>query len=103
MAKIAALMTGGGGSAEMTVETYTGITGAAKTYNCTMKNGVYLMHRTDNTNVNSYVKGYVKDGTLTNIYTYSGFSVSYDPSTNQLTVSTPQLTSINTLYFFIFD
>ena len=92
----------GGSSAEMSVVTYPAIA-SSNTYKCTMKNGVYYTVRTDSSSQYSFIKGYVKDGVLTKVYTHTGFTIAYDTATNELSVTLGSVSSTNTLYFFIFD
>ena len=72
-------------------------------FRCTMKNGVYYTVRTDSSSQYSFIKGYVKDGVLTKVYTHTGFTIAYDTATNELSVTLGSVSSTNTLYFFIFD
>lgn len=102
MALIRASSGSGGGSAEMSVVTYSAIA-SSNTYKCTMKNGVYYTVKTDSSPQNSFIKGYVEDGVITKVYTHSGFTVAYDTATNELSVTLGSVSSTNTLYFFIFD
>lgn len=82
----------------MTVEVYTNMSKNTN-YSIDMQNGVYLMSRTGGSQNNSFLKGYVENGVLHEIYTYSSGMVTYSNGT--LTVNCPSsVTSTHDLYFF---
>ena len=102
MAKIRAAKMGGS-SGGMTIESYN--IGDNVSRSCTMKTGVYLTYRTDTAGYASYVKGYIENGSLTEIFRNANFTVNYDTTTHQLTISKPNTTALgsNKIYFFIVE
>ena len=89
------------GKNEMTVTKYTSIANSTN-YSVPMQNGVYFMSRTDATKYASYVKGYVENGVLSEIGTYSGITVSYTNGTLTVNKGTVSI-GTNDLYFFVMD
>jgi hypothetical protein len=102
MLQRALTVSGSGGGGGMTVETYH--IADFGSYPCTGRNIVYYTVRTDYASDTSHIKGYVENGTLTEITTIpSIFSVSYQNGT--LTVSKPNNSWAGNfdLYYFIYD
>ena len=93
-------MSSGGG---MTVTHYPSPVNKSTTYSVQMNNGVYLLSRTGSAQNNSYIKGYVENGILNEIFTATGIIVSYSNGTLTIDFNGKLTSQTDELYFFVVD
>lgn len=91
----------GSGGCGIAVEDYTMTANSSKSI--IMRDGAYFDMRDGTYNFYSYVKGYIKNGIHYPLCAFTGYTVTYDTTTNQLTITYSPSAATGHLYFIKTD